>query len=127
MCKLDITNFKRKVFLNKSLISKSLVESFRSKQKNASSESEIILRIGDLAELYKNLALSDSKDKPLSKTVYGLLDRSRQGITDLNIIPIGIVNVDAILLTKLHIKILFHIILCKHLKINILRTKLYFY
>jgi PA14 domain/Secretion system C-terminal sorting domain/Putative serine esterase (DUF676) len=50
--------------------------------------------------LYKNLSLSDSKDKPLTKTVRGLLDRSRQEVTDLNIIPIGIVNVDGILLTK---------------------------
>lgn len=56
--------------------------------------------MGDLSELYKNLALSDSKDKPLTKIIRGLLVRSRQEITDLNVIPIGIVNVDAILLTK---------------------------
>lgn len=105
LSKIDTSSFKGKGFLNKAQFIKSLIEPLRSKSKDKDKEGISILTLTarHFELLTTIVANADLNDKPKPKKVETIQKYSRDQITKSNIIPIGIINADALLLSETQI------------------------
>jgi pimeloyl-ACP methyl ester carboxylesterase len=100
LSKLDTTAFKGKAFLNKAQFIKSLVQPLRTKEKGKDGLPALTLTPRHFELLTTIVANADLNDKPKPKAVEKLQNLSRDQISSSNIIPIGIINADALVLTE---------------------------
>lgn len=100
LAKMDTTALKGKAFLNKALVIGQLIEPLRTKDKNKGNDKFLTLSPRYFEALANLLERADLKDKSKPKDIAAIWGRNRDEITESNIIPIGILNADAILLTE---------------------------
>ena len=99
---LDTSAFKGKLLLNNAVRFDKFFDPFREKIKKVNANKEIVL---DLPAEYFNylsdiLEQADLKQKPLNDKLKNIIGRKGNEITKNNVIPISIINSEAILLTK---------------------------
>ena len=100
LAKMDTTAFKGKAFLNKAVVIRQFIEPLRERAKSKGDEKFLTVSSRYFEALADLLERADLKDKPKPKEVTTILGRSRDEIAENNIIPIGILNADAVVLTE---------------------------
>jgi hypothetical protein len=99
---LDTSAFKGKLLLNNAIRFDKFFDPFREKIKKVNANKEVVL---DLPAEYFNylsdiLEQADLKQKPLNDKLKNIIGRKGNEVTKNNVIPISIINSEAILLTK---------------------------
>jgi hypothetical protein len=99
---LDTSAFKGKLLLNNAIRLDKFFDPFREKIKKVNTNKEVVL---DLPAEYFNylsdiLEQADLKEKPLNDKIKNIIGRKGNEVTKNNIIPISIINAEALLLTK---------------------------
>jgi pimeloyl-ACP methyl ester carboxylesterase len=100
LSKLDTTSFKGKAFLNKAFFIKSLIAPLQKKEKNKDGTPILTLTPQHFQMLTNIIEKADLKDKVKPKSITDFQNRNIDQITSNNIIPIGIINADALFLTQ---------------------------
>lgn len=100
LAKIDTSVFKGKGFLNKAQFIKSLIDPLRLKEKNKDGIPILTLTSRHFELLTTIMANADLNDKPKPKAIANIQNLSRDQITSSNVIPIGIINADALILTE---------------------------
>ena len=99
---LDTSAFKGKLLLNNAIRLDKFFDPFREKTKKVNANKEIVL---DLPANYFNylseiLEQADLKERPLSDKLKSIISRKGKAVSGNNVIPIGIVNTESLLLTQ---------------------------
>lgn len=100
LAQLDTTAFKGRVFLNKAIVIKELIDPFIKQEKSKDGVKAIRLSTRYFKALSETLERADSKDRAKPSGITAIWNRSRDETTRSNIIPIGILNSETILLSK---------------------------
>jgi hypothetical protein len=96
---MDTSVFGDKAFLNKAIVIDEMLQPFREKQK--AKDGQYIYKTGTswFSELFNLAEGGDLKDQKKPDKIAAILNRSVSEIKASNVIPIGITNSDAVLLT----------------------------
>ncbi|WP_149240746.1 hypothetical protein [Dyadobacter sp. 32] len=99
MERMDTEGFKGKVLLNKAIALDYQLEPFRTREKDKEGAYVTHLDAMLLRQLIETSERGDMDGRKKTETLQKIFTRSRKEVTANNIIPIGIINTDAMLLT----------------------------
>lgn len=99
LTQIDTTAFKGRVFLNKAIAVKELIDPFIKQGKGKDSEKAIRITPQYFKALSETLERADLQDRAKPSGITAIWNRSRDETTRSNIVPIGILNSEAILLS----------------------------
>ena len=99
LAQIDTTAFKGRVFLNKAIVIKELIDPFIKQEKNKEGVKAIRLSPQYFKTLSETLERADLQGRAKPLGITAIWNRSRDETTRSNIVPIGILNSEAILLS----------------------------
>lgn len=100
LAQIDTTAFKGRVFLNKAIVIKELIDPFTKQEKSADGVKAVRLSPQYFKALSETLERADLQDRAKPSEITAIWNRSRDETTSSNIVPIGILNTETVLLSK---------------------------
>ncbi|PWJ59665.1 hypothetical protein CLV98_102499 [Dyadobacter jejuensis] len=100
MERMDTEGFKGKVLLNKAIALDYQLEPFRTREKDKEGAYVTHLDAMLLRQLIETAERGDMDGRKKTENLQKIFTRSRKDVTANNVIPVGIINMDAVLLNE---------------------------
>ncbi|PWJ59669.1 hypothetical protein CLV98_102503 [Dyadobacter jejuensis] len=104
MERMDTESFKEKVLLNKAIALDYQLEPFRTREKNKEGTYVMHLDARLLRQLIETAERGNMDGRKKPETMGKIFKRSRKEVTANNVIPVGIINMDAVLLSEAQVE-----------------------
>jgi pimeloyl-ACP methyl ester carboxylesterase len=100
LTKLDISAIKNKAFFNKAVFTKGVLEMLRTKDKDEKGQPIMNIDKSHFKTFTNLVEQADLNNKPCPAAMKEIFGRTRNEVTENNIIPIGIINTETTFLTQ---------------------------
>jgi hypothetical protein len=100
MDRMDVSGLKEKVVLNKAILIEEMLVPFQNREKDQDGATVTVLPPGMLPDLIELAERGDMENKKKPEAIEKILKRRRKEITDSQVVPVGIINLDARMLTE---------------------------
>ncbi len=104
MSQMDTESFRGKVVLNKAIVMEHQLEPFRRRIRDKDGSYRMYLEPNTIQDLFDICERGNMTGMKKPEAVKRIELRSRKEITASNVVPIGIINLDAILLTETQVE-----------------------
>ncbi|WP_025765329.1 esterase/lipase family protein [Dyadobacter tibetensis] len=101
---MDVSGLKEKVVLNKAIVIEEMLAPFQNREKDRDGATVTFLPPGMLPDLIDLAERGDMENKKKPDAIEKILKRQRKEITTSQVVPVGIINLDALMLSEAQVQ-----------------------